>query len=44
MIATGTTPARPTTVEFDERTVIDSDQILNLRPGAALDGGRRAPA
>ncbi|MUN39421.1 Si-specific NAD(P)(+) transhydrogenase [Actinomadura litoris] len=30
VIATGTTPARPATVEFDERTVIDSDGILHL--------------
>ncbi|NRQ31048.1 Si-specific NAD(P)(+) transhydrogenase [Nonomuraea sp. NN258] len=30
VIATGTTPARPATVEFDDRTVIDSDAILRL--------------
>ena len=30
VIATGTSPARPSTVEFDERTVIDSDAILHL--------------
>jgi NAD(P) transhydrogenase len=30
VIATGTRPARPTSVEFDERTIIDSDGILNL--------------
>jgi NAD(P) transhydrogenase len=30
VIATGTQPARPSTVEFDERTVIDSDGILAL--------------
>jgi NAD(P) transhydrogenase len=30
VIATGTRPARPATVAFDERTVIDSDGILNL--------------
>ena len=30
VIATGTRPARPDTVEFDDRTVIDSDGIINL--------------
>ncbi|NUR83416.1 MAG: Si-specific NAD(P)(+) transhydrogenase [Nonomuraea sp.] len=30
IIATGTRPARPASVEFDEVTVIDSDGILNL--------------
>jgi len=30
IIATGTRPARPSTVEFDERTVVDSDGILHL--------------
>jgi NAD(P) transhydrogenase len=30
VIAVGTTPARPAGVEFDERTVLDSDGILNL--------------
>jgi NAD(P) transhydrogenase len=30
VIATGTTPARPSTVEFDGRKVIDSDGILHL--------------
>lgn len=30
IIATGTRPARPDTVDFDGRTVVDSDQILNL--------------
>jgi NAD(P) transhydrogenase len=30
VIATGTQPARPSTVAFDERTVIDSDGILAL--------------
>jgi NAD(P) transhydrogenase len=30
IVATGTRPARPTTVEFDERTIIDSDGILLL--------------
>jgi len=30
VIATGTRPARPATVEFDERTVIDSDGIVHL--------------
>jgi NAD(P) transhydrogenase len=31
IIATGTCPARPGSVEFDERTIIDSDGILHLR-------------
>jgi len=30
VIATGTQPARPGSVEFDERTVIDSDGIVHL--------------
>ncbi|MEV0402166.1 Si-specific NAD(P)(+) transhydrogenase [Actinoallomurus sp. NPDC050550] len=30
IIATGTRPARPDTVEFDERTIIDSDGIISL--------------
>jgi NAD(P) transhydrogenase len=30
IVATGTRPARPETVAFDERTVIDSDGILHL--------------
>ncbi|HST82781.1 MAG TPA: Si-specific NAD(P)(+) transhydrogenase [Kineosporiaceae bacterium] len=30
VIATGTTPARPSSVEFDGKKVIDSDGILNL--------------
>ncbi|WP_131784815.1 Si-specific NAD(P)(+) transhydrogenase [Protofrankia symbiont of Coriaria ruscifolia] len=30
IIATGTRPARPDTVDFDGRTVVDSDQILKL--------------
>jgi NAD(P) transhydrogenase len=30
MIAVGTRPARPTTVEFDGHTILDSDDILNL--------------
>jgi NAD(P) transhydrogenase len=30
VIATGTRPARPETVEFDDRTVIDSDGIINM--------------
>src|SRR6266536_1641660 len=29
-IVTGTTPARPASVDFDERTVIDSDGIIHL--------------
>ncbi|GAA2305692.1 Si-specific NAD(P)(+) transhydrogenase [Nonomuraea roseoviolacea subsp. roseoviolacea] len=35
IIATGTRPARPDSVEFDEQTIIDSDGILNL---AAVPG------
>jgi NAD(P) transhydrogenase len=31
VIATGTRPARPASVEFDERTVIDSDGIAHLQ-------------
>jgi NAD(P) transhydrogenase len=31
VIATGTKPARPDTVAFDERTIIDSDGILQLK-------------
>ena len=31
VIATGTTPARPASVAFDERTVIDSDGIIHLQ-------------
>ena len=31
VIATGTRPARPATVAFDERTVIDSDGIVHLQ-------------
>ncbi len=30
IIATGTRPARPETVDFDERTIIDSDGILQM--------------
>src|SRR6266581_4253771 len=30
VIATGTMPARPASVAFDDRTIIDSDGILNL--------------
>jgi NAD(P) transhydrogenase len=30
IIATGTSPARPATVAFDERTIIDSDGIVHL--------------
>src|SRR4051812_24743558 len=30
IIATGTTPARPAGVEFDEQTIVDSDGILQL--------------
>ena len=40
VIATGTRPARPASVEFDERTVIDSDGTTPRNPPAAL----RAPA
>jgi NAD(P) transhydrogenase len=30
IIATGTRPARPDSVDFDDRTIIDSDGIINL--------------
>ncbi|MEU6709831.1 FAD-dependent oxidoreductase [Nonomuraea sp. NPDC046802] len=30
VIATGTSPARPDSVQFEDRTVIDSDAILRL--------------
>jgi NAD(P) transhydrogenase len=30
IVATGTRPARPASVEFDERTVIDSDGVLDI--------------
>ncbi|CAG6397664.1 Si-specific NAD(P)(+) transhydrogenase [Streptomyces cocklensis] len=30
VIATGTRPARPAAVEFDDRTVMDSDSVLNM--------------
>lgn len=30
VIATGTRPARPDTVDFDDRTIIDSDGIINM--------------
>ncbi|SNS61624.1 NAD(P) transhydrogenase [Asanoa hainanensis] len=30
VIASGTRPARPTSVDFDDRTIIDSDGIINL--------------
>ena len=30
VIAVGTTPARPSTVDFDDRTIIDSDGLLRL--------------
>ena len=30
MIATGTRPARPASVEFDDRTVLDSDSVLGM--------------
>ncbi len=31
IIATGTKPARPSTVDFDGETIVDSDQILNMK-------------
>ena len=38
VIAVGTRPARPQTVEFDGRTILDSDDILNLNwiPGSLV--------
>ena len=42
MIATGTKPARPPGVEFDEDRVLDSDGILDLKIAPGVDGrGRR---
>ena len=41
VIATGTRPARPASVAFDERTVIDSDGIDAPGAGAADHGGGR---
>jgi NAD(P) transhydrogenase len=51
VIATGTTPARPAGVQFDEERVIDSDGILKLRSipssmvvvGAGVIGAEYAP-
>ncbi len=40
VIATGTRPARPKSVEFDERTVMDSDGIISAGAGPALAGRR----
>ena len=40
VIATGTRPARPKSVEFDERTVMDSDGIISAGAGPAVDGRR----
>jgi NAD(P) transhydrogenase len=38
VIATGTRPARPPSVEFDERTIFDSDSLLQIDriPGSVL--------
>ncbi|ASW56862.1 Si-specific NAD(P)(+) transhydrogenase [Plantactinospora sp. KBS50] len=38
IIATGTRPARPDSVDFDDRTIIDSDGIINLEhvPGSMV--------
>jgi len=38
VIAVGTRPARPNTVEFDGRTIVDSDQIFNMEhiPGSMV--------
>ncbi len=38
VIATGTKPARPNTVHFDGETIVDSDQILNMKyvPGSMV--------
>ena len=42
VVATGTKPARPDSVDFDEKRVVDSDGILNLERDPRLDGrGRR---
>ena len=32
IIAAGTRPARPDSVDFDDRTIVDSDGVINLRP------------
>ena len=44
VIATGTRPARPSEVEFDDDHVIDSDGVLRLQrvPGSHRRGRRRA--
>ena len=44
VIATGTRPARPASVEFDERTIIDSDGDPRPGPGAARRWSWSAPA
>ncbi|MFB9238071.1 Si-specific NAD(P)(+) transhydrogenase [Plantactinospora siamensis] len=38
IVATGTRPARPDSVDFDDRTIIDSDGIINLEkvPGSMV--------
>ena len=38
VVATGTRPARPPAVEFDDRTILDSDGLLRLEriPGSAV--------
>ena len=41
VIATGTKPARPAGVEFDENRVLDSDGILDLKTHPDVDGGGR---
>ena len=45
VVAVGTRPARPSTVEFDDRTIIDSDGLLKLesrvpRTMTVVGGGR----
>ena len=44
VIATGTRPARPPSVAFDEKTIIDSDGIHAPREGPADHGGGRRRA
>ena len=41
VIAVGTRPARPATVEFDDRTIIDSDGLLKLESRVPRTDDRR---
>ena len=44
VIAAGTRPARPDSVDFDDRTIIDSDGDHQPRQGAAQRWSWSAPA